>query len=156
MFLVKKELKREEIANKIDIFYRDKDNQDNILKLIKFVENEIHSYKYKSNKDYMLLGRKKALMSELEEILNKYDENKYSFSKDEELIRVLLQFITEGNRAYPDDVDKSKWVDGKMINNSDLKELRDKCDRYTLCGVICLEEKQDILNMIDVIKQKYK
>lgn len=146
-FLLKKELKREELTDRIDEL-----NNFELLKLIECIENEINSHKFKSNKDYLCIGRKKHLINELETILNEYDEHKYVFSKDKEIGRVLVQFVTEGNQAYAHDVEKSKWVDGKIINNSDLKELRDKCDRYTLCGIICLEEKQDIINIIEKVK----
>ena len=91
-------------------------------------------------------------MNELETILNEYDDKKYVFPKIKEMTRVLLQFVTEGSKAYPEDVEKSKWINGKRIDNRDYFQLRQMADRYTLNGIICLEEKEDILSMIEKIK----
>ena len=150
----KKELKREVITKKIDDYILKIDNVNlNDLDLIKYIEKENYLHKYKSNKDYQLIGRKKVLMNELETILNEYDDKKYVFSKIKEMIRVLLQFITEGSKIYPEDVEKSKWINGKRIDNRDYFQLRQMADRYTLNGIICLEEKEDILSMIEKIKK---
>lgn len=151
----KKELKRSELCDKINDFSRinSLNGNDKDLELIKYIEKVMNLYKYKTNKDYLLIGRKKALMNELETILNEYDSNKYVFSKNSEMMRVLLQFITEGNRVYPEDVDKSLWKDGKYIDGKDFAKLREITDRYTLNGIICLEEKNDIISMIQKVKK---
>lgn len=149
MKIFKTQLKRIVIMERIDDFYENKDNE-NFDKLIKCIEKEIYSHKYKRNIDYLLVGRKKDLVEELNLILNKKDRWEMIKSCDEkkwELIRVLVQFINEGSKAYPQDIDRIKYV-----NDIDYNELKKKCDRYTLEGIICLEEKQDILNMLEKIK----
>ena len=150
MKLFKTQLKRIEIMERIDDVYENKDDENFFDKLIECIEKEIYSHKYKSNIDYLLIGRKKDLVEELNLILNKKDRWEMIKSCDEmkwELIRVLVQFINDGSKAYPQDIDGIKYV-----NDIDYKELKKKCDRYTLEGIICLEEKQDILNMLEKIK----
>ncbi|UKI57923.1 MAG: hypothetical protein L6V81_00090 [Clostridium sp.] len=39
------------------------------------------------------------------------------------------------------DVDKSKWINGKIIDGKDFIELRNKDDLYTNSGYICKQEK---------------
>lgn len=152
----KRELKRDEISKEINDFYvSEKGKNLNSLELLKCIENEIYSHKYKSNEDYSLIGRKKILTEELEKILNEEDRFEYIKSvceKDEELLRVLVQFIAEGQSVYPTDVEKTKWINGTTINGKDYSELRKIADRYTLSGIICLEEKNDIIIMIEKIR----
>ena len=64
------------------------------------------------------------------------------------------EFICNFNFVNMFDVDESKWIDGKIISSKDFAELRDINDRYFATGIICLEEKEYILKMIDRLKEK--
>lgn len=58
-----------------------------------------------------------------------------------------------GNMLNYNDVDKDKWINGKIINGKDFIELRNKNDLYTNSGYICKQEKLKIIEIIDMIKK---
>lgn len=65
----------------------------------------------------------------------------------------LEEFMCNGNMLNYNDVDKSKWINGKIIDGKDFIELRNKDDLYTNSGYICKQEKQKIIEIIDMIKK---
>ena len=65
----------------------------------------------------------------------------------------LEEFMCNGNMLNYNDVDKSKWINGKIIEGKDFIELRNKDDLYTNSGYICKQEKLKIIEIIDMIKE---
>ena len=64
----------------------------------------------------------------------------------------LEEFMFNGNMLNYNDVDKSKWINGKIIDGKDFVKLRNKDDLYTNSGYIFKQEKLKIIEIIDMIK----
>ena len=142
---------RKEVAEKICKCH----NSENYVNdFIKVVEEFIAKHKFKSDSEYILCGRKKLLYNEFYDCLDRkkwLDEDPIAFAVGD-----LKEFIClECNFISAQDVDKSKWQDGKIILGSDVAELRKKVDSYYIKGYICLEEKEYIVKMLDRLKKEY-
>lgn len=150
MQLFNNKLKRKDIAEKL-YNCRNSDNYENDF--INIVENFISKHKFDSDKDFIFCGRKKFLYNEFYDYLDNKEkhesENPVRFA-----IGNLEEFICNNNYIVPEDVDKSKWKDGKIIDGKDIVELRNKNDRYSATGYICLEEKEYIVEMLNRLKKE--
>ncbi len=144
-------LKREDLANKFYGYHiKNKINSSDLaINYLNELQDYLNNYDYENDRDFIMGGRKKFVYDEIVEILN---GNK---SVDDPLYFVLgslEEFMCNQNQVYAEDVDKSKWKNG-VIDGHDIKELRDKNDRYSNNGIICLEEKEYIDNIINAIKK---
>ena len=99
---------------------------------------DLNKYEYPSNNDFVFGGRKKFTYDEIFDILDgKQKESKPLYF----VLGLLDEFISNNNHISMGE------YDGK-----DFTEIRDKNDRYISTGVICLEEKNCIDNIINKIK----
>lgn len=145
-------LKRNDAADKF-YGYHSKNNvnsNEEILKYLEIIEEYLNSHQYESDADFIMGGRKKFIYNEMFDILDgkKKEDNPLYF-----VLGSLEEFISNPNQVFFEDVDKSKWKDGKTIDGKDYAELRDRNDVYSSKGIICLEEKTYIEKIIDKIKQ---
>lgn len=147
-------LTRKELVNRF-YGYHSKAKIDNSFLTINYlrkIQESLNNYYYESDTDFIMGGRKKFIYDEIFAILNgnKIVDNPLYF-----VLGSLEEFMCSQNQIYPEDVDKSKWQNG-LIDGNDIKEIRDKNDRYSNKGIICLEEKKYIENIIDEIKKFIK
>lgn len=144
-------LKRKDIREKLhNINHSSEDFESNFVNVI---EDCISNHKFESNEDFLFCGRKKFLYDEFYEYL----DNKEKHEKENPIhfaIINLEEFICDDNFVFWQDVDKSKWKDGKVIDGKDFVEIRDKNDKYSASGYICLEEKEYIIKMLNRIKKE--
>lgn len=144
-------LKRKDIREKLhNINHSLEDFESNFVNVI---EDCISNHKFESNEDFLFCGRKKFLYDEFYEYL----DNKEKHEKENPIhfaIINLEEFICDDNFVFWQDVDKSKWKDGKVIDGKDFVEIRDKNDKYSASGYICLEEKEYIIKMLNRIKKE--
>lgn len=150
MGLFNNRLKRKDIAEKL-YNCRNSENYENDF--INIVENFISKHKFESDKDFIFGGRKKFLYNEFYDYLDNKEKHK-SESPVRFAIGNLEEFICNNNHIVAEDVDKIKWKDGKAIDGKDIVELRNKNDRYSATGYICLEEKEYIVEMLNRIKKE--
>ena len=142
LFNKSKELIRNEIANK---FYGkhneiNVENRDSVFNYLNELDNYLNNYQYESNSDFIFCGRKKSIYDEIIEIMNgtKSVDNPIYF-----ILGSLEEFLSNNNVIHVSD------SDALGINWNDL---RDANDRYISTGVICLEEKNYIDDIINIIK----
>lgn len=150
MGLFNNKLKRKDIAEKL-YNCRNSDNYENDF--INIVENFISKHKFNSDKDFIFGGRKKFLYKEFYDYLDNKEKHK-SENPVRFAIGNLEEFICNNNHIVAEDVEKSKWKDGKIIDGKDIVELRNKNDRYSATGYICLEEKEYIVEMLNRLKKE--
>lgn len=157
MGLFNNKLKRKEIANKL---YEYRKNNDGNLEIytynkgfIEIIEKYINKSTFESDKDFIFGGRKKFLYNEFYDYLDNKEKHK-SENPVRFAIGNLEEFICNNNHIVAEDVDKSKWKDGKIIDGKDIVELRNKNDRYSATGYICLEEKEYIVEMLNRLKKE--
>lgn len=100
---------------------------------------DLNKYEYPSNNDFVFGGRKKFTYDEIFDILDgkQKESNPLYF-----VLGSLEEFISNNNHISMGE------YDGK-----DFAEIRDKNDRYISTGIICLEEKNCIDNIINKIKE---
>lgn len=139
-------LKRNEIASKFYGYHSKNHIQESkeTLDYLNILEEFLNNYEYNHDDDFIMGGRKKFIYNEILDILNgnQKENNPLYF-----ILGSLEEFISNPNTVTFEDLDQSQSIDGK-----DLKELRDKNDRYSNKGFICLEEKAYIDNIIQGIR----
>ena len=152
-------LKRKDIADKLYEYRKNNDGKLDIKSytngFIEIVENFISKSIFESDNDFLMVGRKKFLFDEFNDYLDNKEKHKLE-NPIRFAIGNLEEFITNNNWVNISDVDKSKWKENKFINGKDFAELRDKNDRYSLAGYICLEEKEYIEKMLNRLRNEFK
>lgn len=134
-------LKRKDIREKL--LSINHSSEDFEINFVDIVDDYISNHDFKSDEDFLFCGRKKFLYDEFYEYL----DNKEKHIKENPIrfaIINLEEFICYGNFGFLQDVDKSK----------DFVEIRDRNDKYSATGYICLEEKEYIVEMLNRIKQE--
>lgn len=138
--VINKTCSRNDLIKIIDNFYSNRDNlsDDDMIKLYLKVLNNLEG---------------KLLKYECIEDLRFVTFCRRDFLK-EELTKSLLK--KDFNQAFYDIVDYVKadtWISfGSVPNKYDFKKIdNDDCD-YKKCGIICMQEKEIILNMIQEFK----
>lgn len=143
-------LYRTKIAEKL---YECRNSDNYINDFISTIDEYILKHTFESDDDFIFGGRKKFLYNEFFDYLD--NKEKYKFDNPLRFaIGNLEEFICNNNfGTFAEDVDKTKWRDGKIIDDKDIVELRNKNDNYSKKGYICLEEKDYIVEMLNRIKK---
>lgn len=145
-------LKRKDLNNKYDYYHIKNKINDKKQALIYLDEllNYLNQFDYYDDDNFIFGGRKKYLYDEIVRIIR-------NEQKEEEPIYCILglleEFMCNRNKLFWEDVDKDKWINGKIIDGKDFVELRNKDDLYTNSGYICKQEKVKIIEIIDMIKK---
>lgn len=150
LFNINNKLIRKDLAEKL---YKCRNSDNYTIDFINIVEEYISKHKFESDKDFIFGGRRKILYDEFYDYLDNKEKHKLN-DPVRFAIGNLEEFICNNNHIVAGDVDKSKWKDGKIIDGKDIVELRNKNDRYSAAGYICLEEKEYIVEMLNRIKKE--
>ncbi len=133
------ELKRKDLADKFS-GYHIKNNINDVESANNYLDSIIeylNFFEYKSNDNFVFLGRKKFIYDEIVDILNgKTNVDKPIYF----VLGSLDEFMCNSNFIYPSEDD--------YMNN------REKNDKYMADGNICLEEKNCITNIINLMREK--
>lgn len=145
-------LKRKDIREKIlNINHSSEDFEINFVSV---VDDYISNHDFKSDEDFLFCGRKKFLYDEFYEYL----DNKEKHIKENPIrfaIINLEEFICDDNFiSLTMDIDKRYWKNEEKLDGSVVAKLRDRNDKYSATGYICLEEKEYIVEMLNRIKQE--
>lgn len=145
-------LKRKDLSNKYDYYHVKNKINDKKHALIYLDEllNYLNQFDYYDDDNFIFGGRKKYLYDEIVRIIRNEQKEKEPLYF---VLGSLEEFMCNGNMLNYNDVDKSKWINGKIIDGKDFVELRNKDDLYTNSGYICKQEKQKIIEIIDMIKK---
>lgn len=145
-------LKRKNLNNKYDYYHVKNKINDKKQALIYLDEllNYLNQFDYYDDDNFIFGGRKKYLYDEIVRIIRNEQKEKEPLYF---VLGSLEEFMCNGNMLNYNDVDKSKWINGKIIDGKDFIELRNKDDLYTNSGYICKQEKLKIIEIIDMIKK---
>lgn len=145
-------LKRKDLSNKYDYYHVKNKINDKKHALIYLDEllNYLNQFDYYDDDNFIFGGRKKYLYDEIVRIIRNEQKEKEPLYF---VLGSLEEFMCNGNMLNYNDVDKSNWINGKIIDGKDFIELRNKDDLYTNSGYICKQEKQKIIEIIDMIKK---
>ena len=115
-----------------------------VKELLDFLEMEISKYNYESDRNFLMDGRRNGLKTFIEERVLDSKEN-----INENVLESLFNFWEFVNNEY-------YVISGETIHklNMSPEELDNMCSEYTKKGIICLEEKNVILDMIQMIKKQ--
>lgn len=143
-------LKRKDLSNKYDYYHVKNKINDKKQALIYLDEllNYLNQFDYYDDDNFIFDCRKKYLYDEIVRIIRNEQKEPLYF-----VLGSLEEFMFNGNMLNYNDVDKDKWINGKIINGKDFIELRNKNDLYTNSGYICKQEKLKIIEIIDMIKK---
>lgn len=145
-------LKRKDLSNKYDYYHVKNKINDKKHALIYLDEllNYLNQFDYYDDDNFIFGGRKKYLYDEIVRIIRNEQKEKEPLYF---VLGSLEEFMCNGNMLNYNDVDKSNWINGKIIDGKDFIELRNKDDLYTNSGYICKQEKLKIIEIIDMIKK---
>ena len=145
-------LKRKDLSNKYDYYHVKNKINDKKQALIYLDEllNYLNQFDYYYDDNFIFGGRKKYLYDEIVRIIRNEQKEKEPLYF---VLGSLEEFMFNGNMLNYNDVDKDKWINGKIIDGKDFVELRNKDDLYTNSGYICKQEKLKIIEIIDMIKK---
>lgn len=140
----KNHLSRNALINSVDknkIWSKSLDFVD-ILNLLKQLENNLSKYDFELDDDFVMNGRRSCLRDMIFERLNN-SNNQYEENVKESLFN-LWEFISDE-------------YDGNLLSVSEqlklpVKEVTDMCNNYRKKNIICLQEKDIILEIIQIIK----
>lgn len=139
--LSKNKLIRKELADKFYGYHsKNKINSSDLtINYLNELQNFLKNYNYENDTDFVMEGRKKFVYDEIMDILNgtqNVNEPLYF------VLGSLEEFISNNNFINP--------------STENYIEVREKNDRYSNKGIICLEEKKYIDNIIEEIKKYIK
>ena len=148
---VANKLKRNDIADRIyEYKSNNSENNNYVNEFLNIVEDYISKSMFEYDDDFIFGGRKKFLYDEFNNSLNNI-----SNQNDESIFRAISnidEFICSNNYGtFIESTDNSKSIDGKTI-----ALLREKNDRYSSKGYICLQEKEYIEMMVSKLKDLLK
>lgn len=141
LFNMKKKLKREELLNSIDAkkFWNKSASTTEIKEMLNTLKDTINKHKYKTDKCFFKDSRREVL----KDMILKRETNEESIKES------LFNFMEYINCEYCGN--SPRLAQELKIHQSKLMDIWDK---YKEKGIICLEEKEDILEMINHIKNE--
>lgn len=146
MFRFKKKnyLKRTDFINSVDSnkIWSKSMTMPEIKSLLEYLENELSKYEFDADKNFIMNNRRKGLKREIEERLQKNNGN-----INEIISESLFNFWEFVGDEYPGNILLDVQELGISIDEFDAmdKAYRDK-------GIICIQERDTILEMIKTIK----
>lgn len=138
---IKKQLKREILVNSVnnDKIWSKELTIKEIRELLDNLKNIISKYKYKKDKNFFIDGRREIMLNYVQQ----KDET------EEEIKGALFNFWEFVNNEYCGSTHKL----AQELNVSNNK-LHNMWDKYNKRGIICLQEKEEILKMINILEDK--
>lgn len=114
-----------------------------IKDLLEKLESEILKYNFDEDNDFLMDGRREGLKYVIEERLSKEGKK-----NSDDILESLFNFWEFVNNEY-------YVITPSMLqkNNMTKDQAEDMCKKYTKKGIICKEEKNVILQMIQTIKE---
>ena len=142
-FKKKNYLKRTDFINFVDSnkIWSKSMTLDEIKELLEFLKNEISKYEFDIDKNFIMNSRRKGLKSNIEERLLKNDGN-----RNELVLESVFNFWEiVGDEYFGDFISISKDL------GLSVQELTRMDNEYRKKGIICVQERDIILEIIDSI-----
>lgn len=139
----KNNLKRADFMSLIDIekIHDQKVSIEEIRNMLNTMEEELSKHAFVTDKNYIFNARRKSLKSQMESFLMKSDNT------NEFLYYALHNFWEFISDEYPGNPMETCREFGIPIKEFDKMDMT-----YRKKGIICLQEKEDILKLIHIIK----
>lgn len=142
----KKQLKRQNLVNIIEKKDKKKNfDKEEFLTYLNVLEEEMNKHSYKSDNRFISYGRREFLRKELTERLNlakqANDINKYL-----DALADLEEYIYTQNHIWISTIPDNIKVDFRKLDKTNTE--------YYNSGIICKEEKEIIIDMINEFKQE--
>ena len=142
----KKRLQRVKLVDMITNWYRQNENVVDNKKYLQFLnslEDEINKHSFKKDNKFVTYGKRESLRQEFSDILigkKEHFKGKYMGA-----LLCIQEYINDGNFIAPHHIPENKRTDFKKIYQEDIE--------YYNLGIICEEEKDIIMNMINYLKK---
>ena len=143
-FKKKNYLKRTDFINSVDSnkIWSKSMTLDEIKELLEHLKNEISKYEFDIDENFIMNSRRKILKSNIEERLLKNEEN----ANDIVLESVFNFWYFVGDEYFGDFISISRDL------GLTVQELTRMDDEYRKKGIICVQKRDVILEIIQVIK----
>lgn len=142
-FKKKNYLKRTDFINSVDSnkIWSKSMTLDEIKELLEYLKNEISKYEFDIDKNFIMNSRRKVLKSNIEERLLKNEGNR----NDLVLESVFNFWEIVGDEYFGDFISISRDL------GLSVQELTRMDNEYRKKGIICVQERDIILEIIDLI-----
>ena len=115
-----------------------------IKELLDLLEKELSNYEYDIDMNYLMNGRRFYLIFGIKERLSEKSISiDINFNIFESLMN-LWEFVVEDYYGIT--------LEAASRLNLSLKEMEDMCSEYSKSGIICLQERDNIIEIIHLIK----
>ncbi len=147
MFVFKKKknyLNRNDFINYVDSnkIWSKSMNLDEIKEMLEYLKNEISKYEFDTDKNFIMNSRRKKLKSKIDSRLLKSEGNMNELVS--ESLFNFLEFVSD--EYFGDFISISREL------GLSVQELTKMDDEYRKNGIICIQERDIILEIIQVIK----
>ena len=112
-----------------------------IKDLLQFLENEISNHIFEKDENFIMNSRRKALKENIMDRLN----------KSEIVLEDVLESLFNLWEFIQDEYSGDLIIISKELNKS-VQELVDMDEKYRNKGIICEQEKQVIMEIINILK----
>ena len=113
-----------------------------IKDLLQFLENEISNYIFEIDENFVMNSRRKVLKDNIMDRLN----------KSEIVLEDVLESLFNFWEFIQDEYSGDLIIISKELNKS-VQELVDMDEKYRGKGIICEQEKQVIMEIINILKK---
>lgn len=113
-----------------------------IKDLLQFLENEISNYIFEIDENFVMNSRRKVLKDNIMDKLN----------KSEIVLEDVLESLFNFWEFIQDEYSGDLIIISKELNKS-VQELVDMDEKYRGKGIICEQEKQVIMEIINILKK---
>lgn len=143
-FKKKNYLKRTELINSVDdnkIWSKTKTLEE-VKELLEYLKNEISKHEFDIDKNFIMNSRRKTLKTMIEERLSKNDRD-----INELVSESLFNFWEFISDEYPGDIISNCRELGLSVKEFDIMD-----NAYRKKGIICVQERDIILEIIQTIR----
>lgn len=113
-----------------------------IKDLLQFLENEISNYNFEIDENFIINSRRKVLKDNIMDRLN----------KSEIVLEDVLESLFNFWKFIQDEYSGDLIIISKELNKS-VQELVVMDEKYRSKGIICEQEKQVIMEIINILKK---
>lgn len=142
----KKQLQRAKLVDIITNWYKQNENtvdNEKYLQFLNCLEDEINKHNFKKDNRFVTYGRRQMLKQEFfDRLLGKKEHFKGRYIG---ALLFIQEYINDGNFIAPHHIPENERTNFKKIYQEDSE--------YYTTGIICKEEKDNIIDMINYFKK---
>lgn len=129
-------------------------SKSEFTKFLNKLEQEFYTHQFESDKRYVLIGRHRFLIKEMEELYytkERCKELNLDICPTKWCLDSLIEIIVNPNFLSTNDIENLKNINEIYINKN-INECNEIYNKYNSNGIISLQERDCILHALNMIK----